>query len=243
MPGHYVGEGEPIVDLQISIHTLTLCAPFGGKVVRCRKVGDVVNAADIVTEITGVGTATWELFVAYRRSDAPGHAGRLGERLIKYFGPGQTFKDIESLLPGQDFVDVVRQRLQRAFCMVVVIGPHWASDKRMHDPDDFHREEIRTALERGIHIVPVLVGGATMPRQADLPEDVQPLTRKQVVEITDTRWDYDVERVVKTVEQALAESPRRQRFLAQVPPWDHQGWQFISDDPPPERKQHDGGKR
>ena len=30
------------------------------------------------------------------------------------------------------------------------------------------------------------------------------------------------------------ESPRRKRFLAQVPPWDYEGgWQIVMDDPPP----------
>lgn len=242
MPGHYVGEGEPIVDLQIARHILTLCAPFGGKVIRCRDVGEVANAGDTVTEVTGVGTPTWELFIAYRRADAPGHAGRIGERLIRYFGPGQVFKDVESLSPGQDFVDVVREMLQRAFCMVVIIGPGWAADQRIHDPDDLHREEIRTALERGIHIVPVLMNGATMPRKDDLPEDIQPLVRRQAVEVTDTRWDYDVGLLAQTVARALTRSPRRQRFLDQVPPWDHKGPQWITDDPALD-DQHEGDKR
>lgn len=84
MPGHYVGEGEPVVDLQIGGHILTLCSPFGGKVMRCRGIGEIVRAGETVIEMTSVGTPTWELFVAYRRADAPGHAGRIGERLIAY---------------------------------------------------------------------------------------------------------------------------------------------------------------
>ncbi len=242
MPGHYVGEREAIVDVQLGIHILTLCAPEAGKIMRCRAVGDVVNAGDLVSELTGVGKPTWELFVSYRRADAPGHAGRVGDGLIRYFGPGQVFKDIESLEAGQDFVDIVRAMLQRAFCMVVIIGPGWASDERLHDPNDLHREEIRTALQRAIQIIPVLVNGATMPRKDDLPEDIRPLVRRQAVEITDTRWDYDVGRVIEKVEQVLADSPKRQRFLAQVPPWDHDGWQWVMDDPPPEDMEHEGDK-
>jgi hypothetical protein len=96
-------------------------------------------------------------------------------------------------------VDVVRAMLQRAFCMVVIIGPRWATDKRLHEPNDLHREEIGTALRRGVQIIPVLVNGATMPRADELPEDIQPLVRRQAVEITDTRWDYDVGRVIQKV--------------------------------------------
>ena len=236
MPGHYVGEREAIVDVQVGTHILTLCAPEAGKIMRCRTVGDVVNAGDQVTIPTGVGTPTWELFVSYRRADAPGHAGRVGDGLIGYFGPGQVFKDIESLGPGQDFVDVVRAMLQAAFCMVVIIGPGWASDRRLDDAADLHREEIRTGLQRGIEIIPVLVNSATMPRRDELPDDIQSIVRRHAVEITDTRWDYDMGRVIDAVEQVLAQSPRRQRFLAQVPPWGYQGWQWVANDPQPEQK-------
>ena len=233
-PGFYVGKGEPIVDVELSdTHCLTLRSPFDGKIMCCREVGFELKGGERVTEITSVGTPTWELFVAYRRKDAPGHAGRVGERLIGYFGAGQVFKDIESLPPGVDFVDVIRGRLQLAFAMVVIIGPNWVKDPRLQDPKDLHREEIRTALERGLYIVPVLVHGATMPSE-EVPDDIRPFVRRQAVEITDTRWDYDVGVLIKSIEGALMESPRRKRFLAQVPPWDYKGgWQLIADDPAP----------
>jgi hypothetical protein len=161
MSGHYVGNGDPIVDVQVNeMFRVTVCAPFAGKIMRCRDVGTSVNAGDKITELTGVGKPTWELFIAYRRADAPGHAGRIGERLINYFGPGQVFKDIEALPLGVDFIDFIREKLQRAFVTIVVIGRDWVED-RLHDPHDLHREEIRTALERGLHIVPAEEAGAS----------------------------------------------------------------------------------
>ena len=234
-PGFHVGKGEAIVDVQLShVYRLTFCAPFEGKVMRCRDVGYAFKPEELVTEVTGVGTPTWELFVAYRRKDAPGHAGRIGERLIAYFGGGQVFKDIESLPPGADFVDFIRHKLKLAFAMVVIIGPNWVNDARLQDPNDLHREEIGTALGRGLHSVPVLVHGATMPREEEVPEDIRPFVRRQAVEITDTRWDYDIGLLIESIEAALMESPRRKRFLAQVPPWDYDGgWQWIADAPPP----------
>ena len=149
------------------------------------------------------------------------------------------FKDVESLLPGDDFVDVVRAMLQRAFAMVVVIGPAWLSGQRINDLEDLHREEIRTALERDIHVVPVLVNGASMPRKENLPDDIRPLTRRQAVEITDSRWDYDVGRLTERLTQVLAHSPGRKSFLGQVPPWGHEGWQWIEDNPKPAQKQQE----
>src|SRR5262245_14077721 len=97
LTGHYIGYREPVVDVLVGDNLLTLLSPDSGKILTCRARGDVVNPGDEVFEITGVGTPTHELFIAYRRADSPGHAGRLGEGLIRYFGVGQVFKDIESL--------------------------------------------------------------------------------------------------------------------------------------------------
>jgi len=144
-----------------------------------------------------------------------------------------VFKDIESLPPGVDFVDVVRDRLQRAVVMVVIIGPRWLDGRRIHEPDDLHREEIRTALERNLVTIPVLVGGAHFPSKDDLPEDVQSLTRRQGLEVADTRWDYDIGTLSEAIIAGLARSPKRQRFLAQVKPgWpDGLQWQWVTDNP------------
>ena len=62
-----------------------------------------------------------------------------------------------------------------------------------------------------------------MPREDQVPADIQPLLHRQAIEITDPRWDYDVGRVVENVEKVLAGSTRRRRFLQQVPPWEHTG--------------------
>jgi hypothetical protein len=233
-PGSYVGEGDAIVDLQIDDRfRLTICAPLAGKVMRCRDVGVTVKQGEKVTELTSVGTPTWEVFVGSRRTDAPGHAGRIGERLINRFGAGQVFKDIESLGPGVNYVDVIREKLQLAHVMVVVIGRRWADDQRLQDSNDLHREEIRTVIERGVHLLPLLVDGAMMPSDSQVPADIQPLLRRQAIEITDTRWDYDVGRVIDHLEKVLEGSPRRKRFLAQVSPgWDLKPkFQWITDNP------------
>lgn len=232
-PGHYAAEGDSVVDVQVGPHVLTLCAPIAGKVMRCREVGYVLKAGEEVFETTGVGKPTWDVFMSYRRADAPGHAGRVADRLLRHFGPGQVFKDIESLTLGQDFAGVIRERLGRAFVMVVVIGASWHTDPRLQNPDDLHREDIRTALERGIEIVPVLVNGATMPNSTDLPEDIRKLVGRQAISLPETYWDAGLDQLVDHLESVLERSPRRRVFLEQVPPWGHRGWQWIQDDPTP----------
>jgi hypothetical protein len=51
-----------------------------------------------------------------------------------------------------------------------------------------------------------------MPAPASLPAELQPLTRHQAVEISDTRWDFDVQRLVTAIERvgvAPADAPAR----------------------------------
>ena len=233
MQGHHVQEGETILDVLVGqIHILTLRAPEAGKILQIAAVGAVVGPDAHMVEITTVGTPTWEVFIAYRQTDSVAYAGRLGERLIARFGSGQVFKDVESLAPGQDFVEIVRDRLLRAAVMVVIIGPNWIRDRRIDNPEDLHREEIRTALERQIPVIPVLVGGAQMPRADELPEDIRKLHRLQAVEIPDKRWEDGMRDVVKAVERALEQSPRRQAFVAQASPLGSgPRWQWVEDNP------------
>jgi hypothetical protein len=44
------------------------------------------------------------------------------------------------------------------------------------------------------------VGGAQVPKDDELPDGLKALSRRQAHELTDSRWDYDVERLLKSVE-------------------------------------------
>jgi hypothetical protein len=117
------------------------------------------------------------IFISYRRG---GYARNLYRDLRGAFGD-QVFKDVERSLPGDAYRDQIERALARAAVVVVVIGPDWlrrdaAGSNRLDDPDDLLRFEIVTALQRpDLAVFPVLVGGAGLPRHAELPEDVQPL--------------------------------------------------------------------
>src|SRR5262245_66612880 len=112
------------------------------------------------------------IFVSYRRTDAPGAAGRLVDRLRSAAGHGNIFLDVTNIRPGQDFKQAIRESLARSRYVVVVIGPRWleadaAGVRRIDEIDDPVRQEIRTALDLHASIVPVLVEGARMPNEQD----------------------------------------------------------------------------
>ena len=53
------------------------------------------------------GRTVSRIFISYRREDAPGHAGRLYDRLTAHFGADQVFIDIDTIEPGEDFVSAI----------------------------------------------------------------------------------------------------------------------------------------
>lgn len=140
------------------------------------------------------------IFISYRREDSAGFAGRLADALERDFPAEQVFRDVDDIRPGEDFVRAIEDRLAAVDVVLVLIGPHWLEasrdgQRRLEAADDFVRLEVRTALALGKPVIPLLVGGARMPAETDLPEDIRPLARRQAFVLSDAGWRADVERL------------------------------------------------
>lgn len=154
------------------------------------------------------------IFISYRRDDSAGYAGRLYDRLAGHFGAERVFMDVEGIEPGLDFVEAIEEAVGSCRVLIAVIGDEWttstdaAGRRRLDDPNDFIRLETGSALQRGIRVVPVLVGGAVMPLAADLPDDLKALTRRQAIEINHKQWEASTGELIHTLEGILkAPSP------------------------------------
>jgi hypothetical protein len=154
------------------------------------------------------------ILVSYRREDSVAYAGRLADRLKDHFGAEHVFLDIDAIRFGDDFVHAIEASLKSCDVVVAVIGPEWASvtdasgRRRLDRPDDFVRLEIATALERGIRVVPALVGGAAVPEAHLLPPDLAPLARRQALEISDDAFHHDVNRLIRAISGEKRWTPR-----------------------------------
>src|SRR6185503_17696674 len=87
------------------------------------------------------------IFVSYRRDDSSGHAGRLSDKLVNHFGEDQIFIDIDTIQPGEDFVQVIENAVSSCEILIAVIGQRWLSStdgvsRRLDNPNDFVRLEI-----------------------------------------------------------------------------------------------------
>jgi hypothetical protein len=149
-----------------------------------------------------------KLFLNYRREDTAPYAGRLYDRLTTHFGRDQVFIDIDQIQPGEDFVEAINAKVGACDAVMVLIGTHWLEardargQRRLDDSEDFVRMEIVAALERKIRVIPVLVGGAAMPPRNQLPEPLAPLSRRNAIEITETRFHSDVDRLVRALDRS-----------------------------------------
>jgi CHASE2 domain-containing sensor protein len=142
------------------------------------------------------------VFISYRRDDASANAGRLCDWLQRQFKPDNVFLDVDKIAPGDDFPNVLQEKLSTADVLVAVIGKAWATiadatgTRRITDPKDFVAREVGTALERGIRVIPVLVGGASMPKAGELPPRLAKLVDCNAIAIDDARFRQDFDNLV-----------------------------------------------
>jgi hypothetical protein len=154
------------------------------------------------------GTAA-NVFISYRRDDASGYAGRIYDRLSAELGRDRVFMDVDGIPYGSDYVSYLSQQINQCAYVLALIGNNWLDardsdgNRRLDNPADFVRIEITTALRRSVTVVPILLDGAEMPAADLLPEDLQMLTRRQALSLTNVGFHDNIERLTKAIRHQL----------------------------------------
>jgi hypothetical protein len=173
---------------------------------------------------------SFNIFINYRRDDSAGQAGRLYDALSQRFGEDHVFMDVDAIDPGEDFAEVVQQKVGSCDVLIALIGRSWVTTtdregrRRLAKPNDWVRLEIQTALERkDTHVIPALVQGVEMPSADELPEPLRKLSHRRAVELRHRRWGDDAGRLIKYLEDlAGARVPPAKR--PQQPLWARPRW-------------------
>ena len=155
--------------------------------------------------------ASARIFISYRRDDSSGHVLALLPALRREFG-NRIFKDTDNIPPGEDFVKFIKQELESCSVLLAVIGKDWLTVqdprlkiRRLDNPDDFLRVEVATALRSDrIRVIPVLIERTTMPAAMDLPPDLTALAQRNALELSDGRWESDVQLLIQAIQHACA---------------------------------------
>jgi TIR domain len=150
------------------------------------------------------------IFISYRRDDSADVTGRIFDRLVQHFGRESIFKDVDSIPFGVDFRVHLRQMVEQCSTVLVIVGDRWLTvvdetgQRRIEDMGDFVRIEIEAALKRGIPVIPLLVKGAVMPRENDLPADLKEFAYRNGTAIRhDPDFHPDMDRLINSLEQSL----------------------------------------
>jgi hypothetical protein len=150
------------------------------------------------------------IFLCYRRDDSAAYALLLKSRLNERFPDARVFMDLDSIQAGRDFIEAIREALDSCAVLVALIGRQWVTiadeegRRRLDNPDDFVRSEVRTALERRVRVLPVLVDRARPPRQQELPAELHQLARLNAFDLSYDRFQYDAGRLLDLIQQELA---------------------------------------
>lgn len=171
------------------------------------------------------------IFISYRRSDCQPQANGLYDGLTHRLTSSKVFMDIDSIPPGVEFEQHIRDEIKICDLVLVLIGDNWLDrtglgrTRRIDQPNDFVRLEIESALASPrVQLLPVLVEGASMPQVIDLPESIRALARINAIELSDRRWTSDLERLSRTVDriredtEARVQKERREKYENYPPP-------------------------
>jgi hypothetical protein len=150
-----------------------------------------------------------KVFISYRRDDSKWPALLIHERLKVIFGGNVLFFDVATLDPGDEFEERIMETLNQIDVLIAIIGTEWltitqdSKKRRLDNPDDILRREIAIALKRNIRVIPVLVDGATMPKEEELPDDLKPLAKRNECRINHMSFDYDMGKLVNSIGKTL----------------------------------------
>ncbi|MDP3224546.1 MAG: toll/interleukin-1 receptor domain-containing protein [Rubrivivax sp.] len=175
-----------------------------------------------------------QIFISYRRDDSSGYARALATDLARHWGEEKVFIDVDDIGDGQPFADVISQAVGRSEVLLVLIGPRWmglreGQPPRLHDSDDFVRREVATALDRGMQVIPVLLDGARMPADSDLPTPLQALAGRHALELRHSHYAADLERLLSALRQTLGDGPLSTPLSTPLPaPPRRAGWWLLA---------------
>lgn len=154
-----------------------------------------------------------QVFISYRRDDSAGYARAIAAELAQRFGSERVFIDVDDIAAGQGFAEVIQRAVVGASVLLVLIGRHWRGEReglpaRVEDPADFVRREVAAGLRSGMRVIPVLLDGVSMPSAADLPDEIRPLCGLQALELGNTRFAADMDRLAAALAETVGPANR-----------------------------------
>lgn len=166
-----------------------------------------------------------KIFISYRRTDSADVVRGISDHVMTHFGRERVFLDIDTMRGGFDFRYQLTAALKECQVVLAVIGTSWLSRqgilglfrRRIDSRNDFVRMEIEMALERLKHIIPVLVNGASMPSEKQLPHELRRFAYLQAISIYPVPdFNKSVGSLIRTIEELMGDRRQAMRISPNV---------------------------
>ncbi len=159
------------------------------------------------------------IFVNYRKNPHGTAVAAIADALQSYFGAEEVFID-NGIPSGDRYPATLELRLQTCTVLIVVIHEGWVDAFKVPRRKDWVLHEIKSALDRGIHVIPVPIGDAVLPTWEELPAEIGELAQRQAAPIRAAGYSADLNGLIRQLENhvvpaaAPSEStaPRKQRI-------------------------------
>jgi len=108
---------------------------------------------------------------------------------------------------GGDLARAIVAAVASCDAVVLLIGHHWlaVAGEGLHDPNDHVRLELESALARGVLVIPVLIDGARMPVDGELPPSLASMAGQPALELSPNHPEADAARLLQVLDQSIAE--------------------------------------
>jgi len=146
------------------------------------------------------------VFISYRRSETRWVANSIYRELTKTYELQEKdiFKDTQRIITGDGWFQTIQSNIANADIVLVLMGPRFASltrdgfdTPRIHEEDDVVRFEIAEALRQDKKVIPILIDGAGMPSEADLPPDLKQLPSIHASQLAEERSETDLKKILE----------------------------------------------
>jgi CheY-like chemotaxis protein len=144
------------------------------------------------------------VFISYRRRDSAFAAQALRYALRP--AGHEVFLDTGTIAAGEAFREVIRDSLLRTELVLCLVGPAF-DVARLHEPLDPVAFELRQARFVGCAVHAVLLDGAPMPAEKDLPPDLRWFCKRSASALTGPALGQQMDALVSEVPR-LGARPR-----------------------------------
>lgn len=174
------------------------------------------------------------IFISYRRDDSRESALILFKELTDVFGYDSVFYDRNCIQGGDEWNKELENGVSNSKVVLVLIKDKlkWLGETRKGQNerityeidkfDDWVKKEITLARTYEKKIIPVLINGAVLPTEDDLPESLKFIPGIQTTNpIRTDYWDNDIQTLLKEIESTgidrVTEQPKSPDLMSNKP--------------------------